>query len=231
MNYEIVDTLYRSRITLLDHLNTSGYDVSKFLQYAADGTPYAKFSPKEIGEMVKASASIKGGAPALEMTLTRKEPSETEPNTCLVVYCLDRIKQKILSVTKKIMKMDEEDEEPLDAKDTDLIVVTLEPIAPNFHLVAYQMHKEGVRVRYFQAATLINNPLKHVLVPKHEKVPKDQEESLLTSLYAKKKNLPLIKFHEDPIARMIGLLPEDIVKITRPSPTAGECVVYRLCSP
>ena len=181
--------------------------------------------------MVKASASIKGGAPALEMTLTRKEPSETEPNTCLVVYCLDRIKQKILSVTKKIMKMDEEDEEPLDAKDTDLIVVTLEPIAPNFHLVAYQMHKEGVRVRYFQAATLINNPLKHVLVPKHEKVPKDQEESLLTSLYAKKKNLPLIKFHEDPIARMIGLLPEDIVKITRPSPTAGECVVYRLCSP
>ena len=40
MSYEIVDTLYRSRKTLLDHLEQEGYDIA----------PFSKFSPKEIAE-------------------------------------------------------------------------------------------------------------------------------------------------------------------------------------
>jgi DNA-directed RNA polymerase subunit H (RpoH/RPB5) len=33
------------------------------------------------------------------------------------------------------------------------------------------------------------------------------------------------------IARVMGLAPGDIVKITRPSPSAGEYVSYRICVP
>jgi DNA-directed RNA polymerase subunit H (RpoH/RPB5) len=94
------------------------------------------------------------------------------------------------------------------------------------------MHaNKKVKVRYFQAAAIVNNPIKHLLVPKHERVPAENEEALLKNMYAKKTQLPIIRFHEDPIARMIGLMPGDIVKITRPSITAGECIGYRVCLP
>jgi DNA-directed RNA polymerase subunit H (RpoH/RPB5) len=221
MNYETIDILYRSRITLLDHLENSGYNT----------TPYRKFSPKEIMEMMK-SGPINGAPPALQMTLQRKESVEPlggEHSECLVVYTIGKIKQKLQGFTGNIVSADDG---TFDSKKTELIIVTLEPIAPNFHTTSYDFFTRlGVKVRYFQAASIVNNPLKHVLVPKHERVPASEEKELLERLYAKKSQLPLIRFHEDPIARMLGIMPSEIVKITRPSLTAGECVGYRVCVP
>ncbi len=217
-SYEIIDVLYRSRLTLLEHLDTCGYNTE----------PYSKFSPKEITEMVKAGP-VAGAPPALSMELTKKADVETPYQKCLVVYTIGKIKQKLLAFTNKII----DPEEGFDSATTELIVVTLEPIAPNFHATAFQlwMAEAKTKVRFFQAAAIVNNPLKHMLVPKHEKVPLDQEEQLLKSLHATKAQLPLIRFHEDPIARILGLVPKDIVKITRPSLTGGEAVLYRLCVP
>lgn len=218
MNYETIDILYRSRLTLLDHLENSGYNT----------TPYRKFSPKEIAEMVK-SGPVNGAPPALQMTLQRKEPVEGGQNECLVVYTLGKIKQKLNGFTSSIVSSEDGNFNP---ENTELIIITLEPIAPNFHASAYDFYTRlKVKVRYFQAASIVNNPLKHILVPKHEPVPASEEKELLERLYAKKSQLPLIRFHEDPIARMLGLMPSEIVKITRPSLTAGECVGYRVCVP
>ena len=220
MNYEIIDVLYRSRITLLEHLASVGYNT----------TPYSKFSPKEITEMVKAGPA-QGAPPALAMELTRADAEEQAPyDKCMVVYTIGKIKQKLPAFTKKLI---DPEESGFDPKTTELIIVTLEPIAPNFHAMAYECWAKhnNSKVRYFQAASIINNPLKHILVPRHEKVPVEQEADLLKSLYATKAQLPLIRFHEDPVARMLGLVPKDIVKITRPSLTAGECILYRLCVP
>ena len=220
MNSETIDILYRSRITLLDHLAADGYDT----------TPYSKFSPKEIMEMVKAGP-IQGAPPALMMEVSRKTPVENKHSKCLIVYTLGKIKQKLNAFTMKIIDP-EEGQPPFDVENTELIIITLEPVAPNFHsmaLACYTTHK--AKVRFFQAAAIINNPLKHFLVPAHERIPAEQEEELLKGLYAKKAQLPFIRFHEDPVARMIGLLPGEIVKITRPSLTAGECIGYRVCVP
>ena len=220
MNYEIIDVLYRSRITLLEHLASVGYNT----------TPYSKFSPKEITEMVKAGP-VQGAPPALAMELARADAEEQAPyDKCVVVYTIGKIKQKLPAFTKKLI---DPEESGFDPKTTELIIVTLEPIAPNFHAMAYECWAKhnNSKVRYFQAASIINNPLKHILVPRHEKVPEEQEAELLKSLYATKAQLPLIRFHEDPVARMLGLVPKDIVKITRPSLTAGECILYRLCVP
>jgi len=219
MNYEIVDVLYRSRITLLEHLSQSGYDT----------TPYSKFSPKEVAEMIKAGP-IAGAPPALAMELTKKEGGVTPYAKCVVVYTIGKIKQKLAAFTKKLIDTEETLFNP---NTTELIIVTLEPIAPNFHAMAYEcwMKNNNTKVRYFQAASIINNPLQHILVPKHEKVPAEEEEALLKGMYATKAQLPLIRFHEDPIARMLGLVPKDIVRITRPSLTAGENIGYRLCVP
>ena len=219
MNYEIIDVLYRSRITLLDHLETEGYNT----------TPYRKFSHKEIGEMVK-SGPVLGAPPALLMELSKKDDGKTQYSKCVVVYTIGKIKHKLSAFTLKLIDTEETDFDP---EITEIIVITLEPIAPNFHTMAYECWAKhnNTKVRYFQAAALVNNPLKHMLVPLHEKVPAEEEEQLLKKLCATKANLPLIRFHEDPIARIIGLVPKDIVKITRPSLTAGENIGYRLCVP
>jgi DNA-directed RNA polymerase subunit H (RpoH/RPB5) len=179
--------------------------------------------------MVKAGP-IAGAPPALAMELTKKEGGQTQYAKCIVVYTIGKIKQKLGAFTKKLI---DPEEAGFDPKTTELIIVTLEPIAPNFHVMAYEcwMKNENTKVRYFQAASLINNPLKHILVPKHEKVPAEEEEDLLKGMYATKAQLPLIRFHEDPIARMLGLVPKDIVRIVRPSLTAGENIGYRLCVP
>lgn len=214
MQYETIDELYRSRRTLLEHLDEQGYDTA----------PYMKFSHKEIMEMVKAGP-MTGAPPALQMDLVSKDGLEK----CMVVTTLGKIKQKLNPFTSKLV---DPEETSFDPATTELIIITLEPIAPNFHAMAYHFwSNKKTRVRYFQAKAIINNPLKHILVPPHEKVPKEEETALLKQLYAKKSQFPLIRFHEDPIARMLGLLPGDIVKITRSSPTAGVYVFHRVCVP
>jgi DNA-directed RNA polymerase subunit H (RpoH/RPB5) len=216
---EIVDVLYRSRVTLLDHLEEFGYDTTK----------YRKFSPKEIGEMVKAGPP-NAIAPAFQMNLVRKEDSTVVgTENCMVVYTLGRIKQKLPKVLGDILTPEDG---TFDTETTELIIVTLEPIAPNFNAAAAGAWLNSkARVRFFQAASIINNPLKHFLVPKHVKMLVEEEEPFLKDNYAKKSQLPRIKFHEDPVARMLGLVPGDIVKITRPSASAGECIMYRVCVP
>lgn len=215
MNYETIDILYRSRSTLLDHLEEEGYDA----------TPFRRFSPKEIMEMVKAGP-VNGAPPALSMELLRKEGMKSTHPKCKVIYTIGKIKQKILAFVNTVMG------DEFDPESAEILIVTLEPIAPNFHGVAFQMYNtKKVKVRFFQAAAIVNNPLKHFLVPKHERVPSEEEETLLKGMYAKKSQLPIIRFHEDPIARMIGLMPGEIVKITRPSVTSGECIGYRVCVP
>jgi DNA-directed RNA polymerase subunit H (RpoH/RPB5) len=91
---------------------------------------------------------------------------------------------------------------------------------------------KSLHISFFQAHTIVNNPFEHVLVPKHELLPASEHaEFMKTNNIKTKANLPFIKFHEDMIARCMGLSIGDIVKITRSSPSAGEYVSYRMCVP
>ena len=67
---------------------------------------------------------------------------------------------------------------------------------------------------------------RHVLVPKHEILPKGKVDELLERYKIHLHQLPLIK-SSDPAANAIGAKPGDVLKITRSSQTAGEAVVYR----
>lgn len=88
------------------------------------------------------------------------------------------------------------------------------------------------RLQFWPIQRLVVNPMHHVLQPKFEVVPQDQEKQILKDWYARNKlQFPMIKFHADPVARYLGLIPGQLVKITTPSPTAGEYVKYRVCVP
>lgn len=222
MNYEIIDTLFRSRNTILKHLQTYGYDI----------TPYVKFSQKEILEM------LKGGEKAFRMDLVRSEEDAAKhggPVNCRVLYSIARLKLKLANfVAKLTAPLDEDMEDKIDPETTEVIVITLEPIGTGFHVAAlsqYTQHK--LRLRFFEAKAIETNPLEHFLVPPHERVQPSEVPDLLKKLRATSRSkFPLIRFHEDPIARLLGLLPGDLVKITRPSPTSLEYEpYYRVCVP
>ena len=69
--------------------------------------------------------------------------------------------------------------------------------------------------------------LKHEYVPSHEILPKKDSKELLEKLKIKKEQLPVIVI-TDPVIKNLNAKSNDIIKIVRHSPTAGETVYYRL---
>jgi DNA-directed RNA polymerase I, II, and III subunit RPABC1 len=213
MDYETLNILYRSRQTLLKILAERGYNTKA----------YEKFGPVEIAAMAAAATP----AP-FRMNLERQNHVL---NKCRVVYSIGRVKNRLATFLDE--QLGEDTDDALNPADTELIVVLLEPVVETFHTAALATFvNKKLRVSFFQAHTIVNNPMEHVLQPKFDLLPKEEHAEFLKQNKIKSvANLPLIKFHEDMVARIMGLLPGDIVKITRPSPSAGEYITYRLCAP
>ena len=213
-NFVFIDNVYRSRMTLLDILEERGYDVSK----------YRKFSPAEATAAATALTS-------LSFKVSKKDD---ENKICDVRYA---------SVTRQKLETFFDDIDDDDTENIEVIVMTpYTSVSDAMHseaLKQYMKMKESgekerrkLRVSFFSIEMLVINPLRHILVPKHQIVAPEFHKELLDSLYiTSKSKMPEIKFHVDPIARCIGAVPGDIVKITRSSESAGESIIYRVCAP
>lgn len=227
MNVPAIDHILRSRKTLLNILASRGYNV----------TPYMNFGYEEI------EAMLVGGEEALRMDFERaEETTDTGITKCTVRYSLTKLKQKIggfITANFQVMSKDQqavtEEENTIDPATTEAIVMLVDdahPLADVFTAASLnQWNNNKFRLSFFLVDQLVNNPAEHVLVPKHERVPAAEHAELLKQMYAKKAQFPLIVFHQDIQARILGLVPGDIVKITRPSPSAGYYVEYRVCAP
>lgn len=215
-NFVFIDNLYRSRLTLLDLLDRRGYQVDA----------YRRFSPAEA---TAASTSL----PGLNFrTSKRDNPTQI----CEVRY----------STTNRPKPSYFDDITDEDSENTEVIVMMTASVTDANHVIALKQYmkmkeepsesgeklRRKLRVSFFSIYMLVMNPLNHVLVPTHEIVPEDHHKDLMTSLLIiSKSKFPEIKFHVDPIARCIGAIPGDIVKITRPSSSSGESIIYRVCAP
>ena len=216
-NFVFIDNIYQSRLTLLDILEFRGYDTTK----------YRKFSPVEA---TAAAASF----PSLSFQVSKRDD---ETKVCDVRYA---------NISRQKLDTFFDDIDDDKSENTEVIVMMAGPVADAHHLTAlkqYMKMKEApnengekvrrkLRVSFFSIYMIVINPMNHVLVPKHEIVPEDQHKALMASMYiTAKSKFPEIKFHADPIARCIGAVPGDIIKITRPSASCGESIIYRVCAP
>lgn len=218
-NFVFIDNVYRSRHTLLDILRDRGYEVSKF----------EKFSPAEA---TAAASSFTG----LSFHVTK---ADDEKKQCHIRY--ENISQQKLKGPYFTEMIPDEDCENVEVilMMTGNVTDTHNGIALKEYMrLKEEPNEKGVRERrklrvsFFSIEMLVINPMRHVLVPKHEIVPEEEHKALMDRLYiTSKSKFPEIKFHSDMIARCIGAVPGDIVKITRPSASSGEAIIYRVCAP
>uniref|UniRef100_A0A6C0D7Q1 RNA polymerase subunit H/Rpb5 C-terminal domain-containing protein n=1 Tax=viral metagenome TaxID=1070528 RepID=A0A6C0D7Q1_9ZZZZ len=214
MEEHVIDTLFRSRKTLLKILEEKGYDI----------TPYEKLSPWEIEAMI-----VNEKKNNLKMELVHKE----NESKCVVMYRLNRVKQSLGKLVSSLNDQESDDYIP-NLENTMVYIIVLEPVnnVDVFHNAALNALSNKINLSFFQADSLVNDPRQHILVPKHELVKKEDISALKKFLNIQSvANLPFIRFHQDIQVRLLGTVPGDVIKITRPSPSSGEETVYRVCVP
>ena len=85
------------------------------------------------------------------------------------------------------------------------------------------------RIEYFREAELLVDITEHKLVPRHIVLTPQEKDELLLRYKLKPSQLPRIQL-QDPMARYLGLNHGQVVKIVRPSETAGRYITYRICT-
>ena len=218
--------LIQSRSTVLDLLERRGYDAA----------PFRKLVGPEYGKLLLKSISSDPGA--ISMTLNAKDGSDRK---AYVKYENTDIKQSVGNGSYLNKLVDSLEEKNINIENMEFIILymmksdvkeTTDDKESPYDKGALQAWYAKKRIQFFPIQRLVFNPLDHVLQPKFEILPKGEFEGLKKEWHIKGlDDLPKIRFHNDMVARCLGLVPLDIIKITRGSPTSGEYVSYRVCVP
>jgi len=107
-------------------------------------------------------------------------------------------------------------------KANEVHIVSDAPLTPQAKKVVAE---EGIR--YMSMRNVLIDILQHELVPKHEILSEDEKARLANELKIELSQLPKIR-RTDPVIKILGGKPGDVVRIYRRSPTAGTSIYYRL---
>ena len=203
--------LVQSRHVIVEMMEARGYDVGA----------YKNFDPTAL---IKISIDPE----ALTMKMTKKDD---ETKTAVITYHEKNIKNSLNSMLTRVA--DEIADGSVIPENVEYIHILHSPIADTFSIFANNAwNKFKLRYQFFHIKSLVTNPMKHFLQPVFELLTDEEAAAMMKDNYIRSKGqLPIIKYHEDMVARYMGLVPGSVVRITRPSPTAGSYVLYRLCAP
>jgi DNA-directed RNA polymerase I, II, and III subunit RPABC1 len=172
-------------------------------------------------DVTLAAFTAKFGDAQERSKLTIMAGKKADPKEQIFVFFPDDEKIGVKPIKDYMTRMDTEEI-------TRAILVVKKEITSYAKNVMAQCQPHKV-MEQFAEGELIVNITKHVLVPKHVVLTSEQKLTLLKKYKLKASQLPRIQVI-DPVARYFGLSRGTVVKIIRPSETAGRYVTYRLCS-
>lgn len=212
-----VELIYNARKNLLNQLEQRGFNISD----------YEHFSTHEVHSMFSSGQ--------MDMLLVKKEETEEgnsgyQTKRVYVKYMLDTMSlrpAKLYEIIDELYNV----EEVLD-KDTGDELILILPSEPNdtiIEKVNLILQTDEILIRPMYMKRLLYNVLEHSLVPNHRVLTKSETNELM-----KKYNMLDVKqFPEiskyDPVAQAIGMRPNDVCEIIRPSKTAIQAPYYRRC--
>ena len=203
----IIAKVYKSRNIFLEILEARGYDTSD----------YAGFSVNEVHVMYNAVPK------QLDMMLE----NSTTNTKCYIKYHLGKkLKQNHI---EEVMD-DLYDVEEILTNEDELIIVCKDKINDNLKENMQQIFiNEGKFYSIYNLNDYLFNVLKHDLVPPH-RILSDEERAIILEKYniIKMSQLPEVS-RFDPVAQALGMRPDQVCEIQRPSPTAIIAPYYRFC--
>ena len=112
--------------------------------------------------------------------------------------------------------------------DKNVIFISKEKLTTNNYKSFSDFKEKNINFQFFFINELLFNIYKHEYVPKHEVITDKIEIEEIKTKYLLKNlfQLPII-LNTDPICKYLDIKSGSVVKITRPSPSAGEYILYR----
>jgi DNA-directed RNA polymerase I, II, and III subunit RPABC1 len=205
MSNSTIISIYNSRKNLLEILEERGFSVAN----------YSNFSITDVGLLTENNQ--------LDMLL---ENTTTNKKIYVKYYVTKLIKpQNIYDIVEDLFHL----ESILEKKDDLMIVIKDEPNDTLLENIKDIWVTEKIYISLVNIKRLQFNILKHTLVPKHT-ILDDNEKELFMKKYNILDNsqIPDISYFS-PVAIVIGLRPNDIVKIERNSRTSINSDFYRIC--
>ncbi|MED6208968.1 hypothetical protein PIB30_050092 [Stylosanthes scabra] len=199
--------LYRIRKTLLQMLRDRGYLVGEFeINKTKD-----EFK-KDLGEFDESQRDIEK---ALVMSKCKKD----NPSDQIYVFFPKAKKIGVATLREYTSRMNS-------ANVYNAILIYQENLTSYARQSITEMANR-FRWELFQEKELLINITKHQLIPEHRVLTDAEKKTLLERYTVKETQLPKIQVN-DPVARYYALRHGQVVKIIRPSETAGRYVTYRV---
>lgn len=143
-----------------------------------------------------------------------------DPTDQMFVFFPEEEKVGIKTIKTYCQRMQEENI-------TRAIIIVQVGMTPSAKQALVDMAPKYILEQFLESELLINIT-EHMLVPEHVVMTPEEKQELLERYKLKESQLPRIQ-QGDPVARYFGLKRGQVVKIIRPSETAGRYVSYRLC--
>lgn len=218
------EDIFRSRGVLLDMIENRGFNVDSYKSFTRDDI-FLLFNQHNQKN------AISNEVGPLDI-LVKKPNEEGKEEQLYVKYKLDDKFKKNKSLEQQIMSIYDS---PLTKNDC-LVIINYEAVEfkptkkesniERFNDSIYNNH--GYFIQLYGIKNLLFNISKHFSVPKHEYITNKEIKDILLKYNIKINNFEEIR-REDPQAKYIGLRPNQVCKITRPSTSSIYSVIYRRC--